>query len=123
MVIFVQNLSANIFKFNLRFIGQYYDEEKRTSYNYHRDYAAGMGRYLQSDPIGLAGGTNTYSYVSGNSLTRVDRFGLWATEAHNYLMDKMFNGLNPLYLRNKNNYITKGSALIQYYDYYNSLLK
>ena len=71
-----ENLSANIFKFNLRFMGQYYDEEKGTSYNYHRDYASGMGRYIQSDPIGLAGGVNTYGYVSGNSLTRVDPLGL-----------------------------------------------
>ena len=71
-----ENVSGNLFKFNMRFMGQYYDEEKGTSYNYHRDYASGMGRYLQSDRIGLAGGVNTYGYVGGNSLSSTDRFGL-----------------------------------------------
>lgn len=71
-----ENLSANLFKFNLRFPGQYWDEEKGSSYNYHRDYASGLGRYLQSDPIGLNGGANTYGYVGGNSLNYVDLNGL-----------------------------------------------
>lgn len=45
-------------------------------YNYFRDFNPATGRYIQSDPIGLAGGLSTYSYVDGSPLTKDDFFGL-----------------------------------------------
>jgi hypothetical protein len=45
-------------------------------YNYFRDYDPAIGRYVQSDPIGLRGGINTFEYVRSGPLSRVDLYGL-----------------------------------------------
>jgi RHS repeat-associated protein len=60
----------------LRFPGQYWDLETGYNYNYFRDYDPSLGQYIQSDPIGLNGGVNTFGYVLGNPLKFFDRFGL-----------------------------------------------
>ena len=68
---------SQLFTFSLRYPGQYYDEETGLHYNYFRDYDPSTGRYIESDPIGLGGGLNTYAYVSGNPLKNSDPYGLF----------------------------------------------
>jgi RHS repeat-associated protein len=60
---------------NLRFPGQYYDSESGLYYNYYRDYDPTLGRYIQSDPIGLRGGLNTYGYANQNPTRYIDPDG------------------------------------------------
>jgi len=71
--------TINITTVNLRLPGQYYDVESGLHYNHFRDYDPELGRYLQSDPIGLAGGMNTYGYAYQNPLMNTDPNGLLVT--------------------------------------------
>ena len=64
---------------NLRFQGQYFDEESGLHYNRHRYYDPRLGQFTQQDPIGLLGGVNNYQYVP-NPISWIDPFGLSCKE-------------------------------------------
>jgi len=64
-------------RFNLRYPGQYFDEESGLHYNYFRSYDPRTGRYTQGDPIGLDGGWNRFAYVGGDPLLFADPDGLY----------------------------------------------
>jgi RHS repeat-associated protein len=68
--------SLGTFVYNLRFRGQYYDQELGLNYNYFRHYDPNVGRYVESDPSGLAAGVNTYAYALANPVALNDSFGL-----------------------------------------------
>lgn len=43
--------------------------------NWNRDYAPGIGRYIQADPIGLVGGLNVYQYTYNDPFKYIDPSG------------------------------------------------
>ncbi|MFZ2629957.1 MAG: RHS repeat-associated core domain-containing protein [Desulfosalsimonadaceae bacterium] len=68
---------------NLRFPGQYYDNETGLHYNLNRYYLPDTGRYGSADPVGLQGGINFYSYCLNDPLNLTDTMGLiWVTVDH-----------------------------------------
>lgn len=69
---------GHAFTFDMRFPGQRYDSATGLNYNYFRDYDPSVGRYVQSDPLGLAAGPSTYGYANGMPTGAYDPFGLKA---------------------------------------------
>jgi RHS repeat-associated protein len=73
------NVEVETITNNLRFPGQYYDQETGLHYNFFRYYDSLTGRYLTADPIGLDGGVNLFTYVKNDPMNNVDPLGLYST--------------------------------------------
>lgn len=71
------------FTFDVRFPGQRFDEETGLFQNGFRDYHPGLGRYVQSDPLGLEAGWNTYAYAGNAATYLFDPTGLFELNAAN----------------------------------------
>jgi RHS repeat-associated protein len=68
-------VAAAGFSHDLRFPGQIFDVETGLHHNGYRDYDPRLGRYVESDPIGLAGGINTYAYAGNDPVSLIDPSG------------------------------------------------
>ncbi|WP_423772180.1 RHS repeat-associated core domain-containing protein [Acinetobacter gerneri] len=66
---------------NIRFQGQYYDDETGLHYNRYRYYSPYVGRFISKDPIGLLGGLNTFAYAP-NPIEWIDPLGLLVTPTY-----------------------------------------
>jgi len=68
--------SLGVFVYNLRLPGQCYQAETGLYYNMARDYDAPVGRYVESDPVGLTGGGYSgHTYANDNPIARIDPLG------------------------------------------------
>ncbi len=74
------------------YTGRELDQETAFYYFRSRYYDPRIGRFLQVDPTGLAGGLNVYAYVGGNPLMYIDPLGLWSPGGHDLIFDYSFNG-------------------------------
>jgi RHS repeat-associated protein len=92
-------LSALSFAYNLRFPGQIFDGQAGLHQNGYRDFDPAVGKYVESDPIGLAGGSySLYNYAGARALLFSDPLGLWGTDAHHAILHYAFPDLPGAYL-------------------------
>jgi RHS repeat-associated protein len=113
----IESLTVSEIEQNLRFQGQYIDDETRLHYNTFRYYDPESGRFITQDPIGLAGGYNLYQYAP-NPQSWLDPMGWMGIRAENvyhsfdsfkvpsdlqYSSDSVqFNRANQSFIKNMN---------------------
>jgi len=105
---------GNAFTYNLRFPGQYFDQETGLNYNLNRTYDPGTGRYVESDPIGLDGGFNTYAYAELNPVRYSDPLGLWVKRCARGLGDKDKPAKKPSGNPLRHDYISVSGQIVSF---------
>ena len=60
----------------IRYASLYHDAATGMYYHHHRFYHPGLGRFINRDPIGIAGGLNLYAYVGNRATNQWDWLGL-----------------------------------------------
>ncbi|MNO94676.1 putative deoxyribonuclease RhsC [compost metagenome] len=88
----VEKLAVNDVEQNLRFQGQYFDDETGLHYNTFRYYDPEVGRFVTQDPIALSGGMNFYSYAPSPN-NWVDPLGWCSTKLGNNMGMKSGDGM------------------------------
>ncbi|HGY9626243.1 TPA: RHS repeat-associated core domain-containing protein, partial [Pseudomonas putida] len=92
----VEKIAVNKVEQNLRFQGQYYDQETCLHYNLFRYYEPELGRFITQDPLGILGGDNLYAYAP-NPISWVDPAGLSPSKFLAMAMAKAGNTIPPGY--------------------------
>jgi RHS repeat-associated protein len=97
------------FSHSLRFPGQVHDVESGLHSNGRRDYDPRLGRYVESDPVGLEGGINTYAYANNNPVNSVDPTGTVVTPETLWDLGNVAMGVYSLFDNYRNgNYLAAG---------------
>ncbi len=103
---------------NLRFPGQYYDEETGLHYNFQRYYEPRSGRYMSADPIGLQGGINLFAYALNHPGNEIDPVGLWVHPHHIIPPDEADRLVNNFTEQFRDNYLAVVEDVDPYWGAY-----
>lgn len=79
-----------------RYTGMERDEETGLEYHSARYYLPWLGRWMSTDPAGLAGGPNLYAYVSSNPISKIDSLGLAEEDTSNVDVNRLAPGNEKL---------------------------
>jgi RHS repeat-associated protein len=102
---------------NLRMPGQYYDSESGLFYNINRTYNPAIGRYISADPIGIAGGLNTFGYVGQSPVNLIDRWGWKPGDPYPTLDEAANAALAWIYPRSLQEDVEYSGSIYVWYDF------
>jgi RHS repeat-associated protein len=106
-----QTATSGSLTHSFQYTGRESDPETGLNYYRARYYDPTTGRFFSQDPIRFAGSINFYSYVSNNSVLRIDPSGLIHQEPDGRLHDDKAGGLEVLCTKGRNIQQDSGGAL------------